>query len=141
MTGRLLVGNGILSLLLVCASLANAETWVEYHRETWHHYSKKLKKKLYFTNHSYYDADSIKRIDKGDVRVVIKDVSMNDRFYVGRGVPEREVVLKQILLRCTSRRYELILEDGTELDIHESVGERIPTGSVYEKLFKGVCPK
>jgi len=123
--------------LLPCQALA--ETWVEFHRESWSHYSAKLKKKLYFSNYSYYDSDGLSRASNGDVTVMIRDISHNDRFYVGKGIPEKEVVYKQILLKCKSRKYEVILEEGDDQETPESIGEKISAGSVYDKLYKKVC--
>lgn len=124
-------------LLVPCQSFA--EKWLEFHRESWSHYSAKLKKKLHFSNYFYYDADSLSRSANGDVTVLIRDVSHNDRFYVGKGIPEKEVVYKQILLKCMSRKYEVILEEGNGSEAPETIGEEIPAGSVYAKLFSRVC--
>lgn len=116
-----------------------AEKWLKFHAESWHHSSQKLKKKLRFSNYSYYDIDSIKKSGNGDISLWIKDVSHNDKFYVGKGVPENEVVFKQVLLRCSSRKYEVMLGDDEEAGLQEMVSDEIKTGSVYEKLFKKVC--
>lgn len=133
-----------LSLFLAASLILNteqscAEKWIEFHKESWSHDSKKLKRKLHFSNYSYYDAESLSMSANGDVTVLTRDISQNDRFYVGKGIPEKEVVYKQILLRCSSVKYEVILEDVAESEIHESIGEEIRAGSTYDKLFKRVC--
>lgn len=115
------------------------EQWVGFHTETWSHNSVKLKKKLHFSSHSYFDADSISRAANGDVTVWIRDISHNDRYYVGKGVAEKEVVYKQVHLRCNSGRYEVLLGDGGVPEGEETVSEEIKPGSAYEKLFKRVC--
>lgn len=125
--------------LFLAPSQVFAEKWVEFHRESWSHHSAKLKKKLHFSNYFYYDADSLSRSANGDVTVMIRDISHNDRFYVGKGIPEKEVVYKQILLKCMPRKYEVILEESDDSDAPESTGEEIITGSVYDKLFSRVC--
>jgi len=45
-----------------------------------------VKKKLNFKNRYYYDVDSLKMSSSGDVDVWVKEISMNDRYYVGKGV-------------------------------------------------------
>jgi len=125
--------------LLHKPSASHAEKWIEFHAESWSHQSKKLKRKLHFSTHSYFDADSISRTATGDVTVWIRDVSRNDRFYVKKGVPASEVVYKQILLRCRTQKYEVMLDEGAEIDGQESLGEDIKSGSVYDKLYRKVC--
>lgn len=125
--------------LCLIPSQVLAEKWVEFHRESWSHYSVKLKRKLHFTNYFYYDADSLIRSANGDATVLIRDISHNDRFYVGKGIPEKEVVYKQILLKCMSRKYEVVLEDLGDSAETESAGEEIIAGSVYDKLFSRIC--
>jgi len=126
--------------LLHKPSASHAEKWIEFHAESWSHQSKKLKRKLHFSTHSYFDADSISRTAAGDVTVWIRDVSRNDRFYVKKGVPASEVVYKQILLRCRTEKYEVMLDEGAvEIDSQESLGEDIKPGSVYDKLYRKVC--
>lgn len=118
----------------------HAEKWLEFHTEVWSHSSQKLKKNLHFSTASYYDADRIKRTANGDVTVWIRDISQNDKFYVGKGVPEKEVVYKQIRLRCNTRKYEVILEEDNAVELQETANEEIRSGSVYEKLFTILCP-
>lgn len=125
--------------LFLVSGEACAERWVEFHTESWSHYSRKLKKKLYFSTISHFDADSLSRSENGDVSVEIRDISRNDRFYVGKGIPEKEVVYKRILLRCVTRKYEVVVEDGAGTETHESVGDEIKAGSVYDKLHRKVC--
>jgi len=132
-------------LLLLVFSLphkptaAHAEKWIEFHAESWSHQSKKLKRKLHFSTHSYFDADSVSRTATGDVTVWIRDISRNDRYYVQQGVPASEVVYKQILLRCRTQKYEVMLDEGSESYSKESFGEDIKSGSIYDKLYRKVC--
>jgi hypothetical protein len=116
-----------------------AEKWVEFHSESWNHASHRLNKKLRCSSKSYYDDTSLKRDANGNVSVWTRDVSLNDRFYVGKGIPEKEVVYKQILLRCKTNKYEVILGDGSDIETQETVSEEIRSGSVYEKLYRLIC--
>jgi hypothetical protein len=117
---------------------ASAEKWVRFHTESWHHDSQKLKKKLRFSSTAFYDSDSISVAANGDVTVWIRDVSHNDRYYVGKGIPEKEVVHKQIRLRCSVRKYDVLLGDEED-GLQEAVSEEISSGSIYDKLYKRVC--
>ena len=131
----------ILTAMLLCG-LANesfAGKWVEFHSEAWSHASHRLNKKINCSSKSYYDDSSLKRDAKGNVSVWTRDVSRNDRFYIGKGIPETEVVYKQILLRCKANKYEVILGDESDVEAQESVSEEIRSGSVYEKLYRRVC--
>jgi hypothetical protein len=116
-----------------------AEKWVEFHAESWSHVSQKLRKQIRCSSTSYYDAASIKQDVNGDVSVLTRDVSRNDRYYVGKGTPEKEVVYKQVLLRCRARKYEVLLGDDGDTETQETVSEEIRSGSVYEKLYLRVC--
>lgn len=118
---------------------SHAEKWIEFHAESWTHQSKKHKRKLHFSTHSYIDTDSISRTATGDVTVWIRDISRNDRFYVRKGDPASEVVYKQILMRCKAQKYEVMLDEGAETDGQESIGEDIKSGSIYDKLYRKLC--
>jgi hypothetical protein len=118
---------------------SSAETWVEFHSGTWNYKSQKLKKKLKFRNSSYYDADSLKRSAAGDVDVWVKEVSMNDRYYVGKGVPSSEDTFKKIHLWCGAGKYEILTSDAEEAGANEAVGEEVVPGTMYDKLFRTVC--
>src|SRR6185369_53529 len=106
----------------VCAVLvgifplkSSAETWVEFHAEKWDFKSQKLKKKLKFKNRSYYDADSLKRSASGDVDVWVKEDSMNDRYYVGKGVPSSEAITRKCIYGAEpgNTRYSLRMKIRT----------------------------
>src|SRR6185369_11018575 len=125
----------------VCAALlglfpleSSAETWVEFHSEKWNYKSQKVKKKLKFRTRSYYDADSLKRSPSGDVDVWVREVSMPDRYYVGKGVPESEEILKQMHFWCGARKYEVMTPDVEGAGMNETLGEEVKAGSLYEKL-------
>ena len=131
---------------VVCAMLvgifplaSSAETWVEFHTGKWNFKSPKLKKKLKFTSSSYFDADSLKRTVAGDVDVWVKEVSMNDRYYVGKGVPSSEDTFKKIHLWCGAGKYEILTSDAEDAGTNEVVGEEVIPGTMYDKLLKKVC--
>lgn len=127
------------AILCILPCEVPAGNWVEFHAESWSHSSQKLKKQLRCSSQSFYDATNIKRDANGDVFVWTRDISRNDRFYVGKGVPEKEVVYKQVLLRCKTRKYEVILGNDSEAETQETVSEEIKSGSAYEKLYNKVC--
>lgn len=117
-----------------------AEQWTEYHAESWSYYSAKLHKKLNFTNRFLYDADSIRRDRNGDLRVWVKEIYENDRFYVGKGNPEKETSFRQLQLWCEKRKFIAVMgEKDFELD--ESLGDEIRPGTQYVKLFDCLCRK
>ncbi len=130
-------------VLSVCLGLlpcgAHGERWVEFHAETWSQFSQKLKKNLQFSSHSYFDDDRIRRSADGEVTVWIRDVTHNDKFYVGKGIPEKEVVYKQVVLRCMSRRYAVILGENGDVEVQETASEEVRAGSAYDKLFNRLC--
>lgn len=126
-------------LLSFLPSLALAERWVEFHSESWSSRSEKLGRDLQFGNRHYFDADNLKSGVNREILVPIREISQNDRFYVDKGVPEREAVYKKILLNCDARRYEVLLEGDYEAGTNEASGDEIKTGSLYDKLFVLVC--
>jgi hypothetical protein len=128
-------------LILLFPLTASAETWVEFHSEKWNYKSKKVKKKLNFKNRSYYEADSLKRSSAGDVDVWVKEVSMNDRFYVGKGVSSSEEVIKMMHFWCAAGKYEIIVANEEDAGTNEALGEEVKPGSLYDQLFKIVCSK
>jgi len=128
-----------MALTFILPLTASAETWVEFHSEKWNYNSQKVKKKLNFKNRSYYDADSLKRSSAGDVDVWVKEVSMNDRFYVGKGVSSSEEILKQMHFWCAAKKYEIIVADEADEGMSEVLGEEVTPGSLYDKLFGIVC--
>jgi len=122
--------------VMLLPSSALAEKWVEFHAESWNHYSQRLNKKIQFNNYSYFDKDSVAATKNGDIKVRIMDVSHNDRFYVGKGVAEKEVVYKEIVLRCASGKYAVLIGDEEE---GEPVSDDIKSGSAYHRLFLRLC--
>ena len=116
----------------------SAETWVEFHSEKWNYKSQKVKKKLNFRNRFYYDADSLKRSAIGDVDVWVKEDSMNDRYYVGKGVPSSEAIIKKMHLWCGAGRYEILTPDE-DAGTNVAMGEEVIPGSLNDKLFKTLC--
>jgi len=117
----------------------SAESWVEFHSEKWNYKSQKVKKKLNFRNRFYYDADSLKRSATGDADVWVKEISMTDRYYVGKGVPESEEILKQMHFWCGAKKYEVITPDVGSEGMNEAMGEEVKPGSLYEKLLYSAC--
>lgn len=127
------------AIILLCSpAYVCGERWVEYHFETWSYQSEKLNRKLTFSNYYYFDIDSLKRNSDGDTNVRLREVSQNDRFYVGKGAPAKEAVYKEVHVRCSVKRYEVLVE-GDEAETHESMSEPITPGSMYERLFARVC--
>lgn len=127
----------MMTALMLPAS-AFAEQWVAFHAESWSHYSQRLNKKMQFNNYSYFDKDSVAETKDGDIKVRIMDVSHNDRFYVGKGVAEKEVVNKEIILRCATGQYVVLIGDEEE---GEPASDDIKSGSAYHKLFLRLCTK
>ena len=127
------------TLILLFPLTASAETWVEFHSEKWNYKSQKVKKKLNFKNRFYYEADSLKRSSAGDVDVWVKEVSMNDRFYVGKGMPSSEEVIKMMHFWCVAGKYEIIVANEEDAGMNEAMGEEVKPGSLYDKLFSDVC--
>lgn len=129
---------GAACILSLCGA-ALGEQWHEFHREKWHYKSAKLKKKLQVVNIHYYDADSLRRSDEGDVSLWVKELSKNDRYYVGKGEPAQETIYKNVRIRCPLKKYEILTEDGVEFESLDSMSEAIAPGSVYDKLHAIVC--
>jgi len=127
------------AFITLFSSSVSAESWVEFHSEKWNYKSQKVKKKLNFRNRFYYDADSLKKSIKGDADVWVKEVSMTDRYYVGKGVPESEEILKQMHFWCGTKKYEVISPDVDGEGMNEALGEEVKPGSLYEKLLDSVC--
>lgn len=126
----------LVSLLPVSAS---AEKWVEFHSESWSSGSEKLGRDLLFCSRHYYDAENVKAVGNRGFLISIREISQNDRFYVDKGIPEKEAVYKQILLDCDARRYEVLLEGDFDAAANEASGDEIKTGSMYDKLSILVC--
>jgi hypothetical protein len=127
------------ALILLFPLTASAETWVEFHSEKWNYKSQKVKKKLNFKNRFYYEADSLKRSAAGEVDVWVKEVSMNDRYYVGKGTPSSEEILKLMHFWCAAGKYEIIVANEEDAGTNEALGEEVKTGSLYDRLFNIVC--
>jgi hypothetical protein len=130
----------------VCALLlgifpleSSAETWVEFYSEKWDFKSQKVKKKLNFRSRSYYDADSLKRSATGDVDVWVKEDSTNDGYYVGKGVPSSEAIIKKMHLWCAAGKYEILTPDDENAGMNVAMGEEVIPGSLNDRLFQVVC--
>jgi hypothetical protein len=118
---------------------AHCERWVEFHGEKWNFNSEKLNKRLKFRNIFFYDADHLARGKNGDVTVWIKEVTNNDKFYVGRGAPEQETTYNQIRIRCSAKKYLVLVDDGSDSEYTDTMSEDIVPGSYYDKLSSAVC--
>ena len=118
---------------------SSAETWVEFHSEKWNLKSQKMKKKLDFQSRAYYDIDSLKRSAEGDVDVWVKEVSTNDGYYVGKGVPSSEEIFKKMHLWCGAGKYEIITPDAEDAGTNLAMGEEVMPGSLNDKLFRAAC--
>lgn len=130
----------------VCALLlgifplkSSAESWVEFHSEKFDFKSQKTKKKLSFRNRFYYDSDSLKRTVAGDVAVWVKEVAVNDRYYVGKGVPSSEDIIKKVHLWCGAGKYEIVTPDAEDGGTNPELGEAVVPGSLYDKLSRTLC--
>jgi hypothetical protein len=132
---RCAVVAGLIGLLPLAGF---AETWVEFHSEKYDYKSQKMKKKLNFRNRFYYDADSLKRTAGGDAAVWVKEESMTDKYYVKKGAPSSEDIIKKVHLWCGAGKYEILTSDEDDAGSAET-GEKVVPGSMYEKLSKAVC--
>jgi len=128
----------ILSLILTPVTLC-AEEWIEYHTDTWNYKSSRAGKKLKFRNSYSYDADSVKTTAKGDVRVWVRETAGNDRYYVGKGAAENEVLYKRLYLWCGLRKFEIITDGESEGGEHQEMSDAIIAGSSNEKLYLRLC--
>lgn len=126
-------------LLLLAPLECRAENWVEFHTENWQYRSKKLKKKLTFKNRFYYDADTLKITNSGQADVWVKEVAMNDRYYVGKGVPTTEDIFKSIHIWCAAGKYEIVTPETEGAGLDEMNGEEARPGSMYYRLLNSVC--
>jgi len=132
----------VLFLAVVFVTLAQmtyAESWIDFHTEKWSRKSGKSGRKLLFSNHYFYDAESIKRSSSGDVTLWIKVISDNDKYYVKKGAPQSETVYRNVHLWCSLKRYEVIQIDTDTDGANELLSEEIKNGSYYEGLFNAVC--
>src|SRR6185369_3216216 len=122
------------ALITLFSTSVSAESWVEFHSEKWNYKSQKVKRKLNFRNRFYYDADSLKRSASGDVDVWVKEDSMNDGYYVGKGVPSSEAIIKKMHLWCGAGKYEIVTLDE-DAGTNVAMGEEVIPGSLNDKLF------
>jgi len=95
-------------------------------------------KEAEFQEPLYYDADSLKRSASGDVDVWVKEDSMNDGYYVGKGVPSSEAIIKKMHLWCGAGKYEIVTLDE-DAGTNVAMGEEVIPGSPNDKLFKSLC--
>ena len=131
---------GISGIMALCApGRAFCEKWVEFYAEKWNYKSERVNKNLQFRNVYFYDADNLAVGRKGDVTVWVRELAKNDRYYVTKGVPEQETVFKNIRIKCDSKKYEILLGDGSEGEYSESTSENIKPGSCYDKLHSIIC--
>lgn len=127
-------------IALFAAGSVAAETWVDFHSERWSFYSQKLQKKLDFANRYFYDSDSVRRSGNGELRVWVKEVSDNDRFYVGKGNPQKETSFRHLHLWCSKRKFMVLMgEESVEQD--ESLSEEISPGTQFAMLYDRLCPQ
>jgi hypothetical protein len=130
----------ICALVAMCApDGAYCEKWIEFHAEKWDFNSDKINKKLKFRNVYFYDADKLARGKNGYIAVWVKELANIDRYYVGKGVPEQETIYNQIRINCISKKYDILIDDGSESEYSDSMSEVIAPGSYYDKLFSIVC--
>lgn len=116
-----------------------AEEWVEYHTAKWNYKSSTAGKKLKFRSSYSYDADSVKTTPKGDVKVWVRETTGNDRYYVGKGAAENEVLYKRLYLWCSLKNIENITDGESEGGEHQEMSDPIMTGSANEKLYLKLC--
>jgi len=121
------------------STMAHAENWIGFHTEKWSRKAELSSKKLLFSNHYYYDAESMVKTSAGDVTLWIKVVSDNDKYYVKKGAPKSEVVYRKIHVWCALKRYEVIQADTDSDGPNELLSEEITNGSYYERLYKTIC--
>jgi hypothetical protein len=129
----------VLALLFLFPATLRAEAWVEYHVDKWNYKSSRIGKKLKFRNSYSYDVDSVKITAAGDVRVWIREIAGNDRYYVGKGAEENEVLYKRLFFWCGLKKFEIITDEEGEGGEHQEMSDPIITGSAYEKLFLRLC--
>jgi hypothetical protein len=129
----------IILLLLLSPATLCAEVWVEYHTDRWNYKSSRAGKKLKFRNSYSYDADSVKTAANGDVRVWVREAAVNDRYYVGKGAAENEVLYKRLYLWCGLKKFELITDGESEGGEHQEMSDEIIPGSSNEKLYLRLC--
>lgn len=128
----------MLPLLLNSVTL-RAEAWVEYHVDNWNYKSSRVGKKLKFKSSYSYDADSVKTTSNGDVRVWVRETAGNDRYYVGKGAGENEVLYKRLYLWCGLKKFEIITDGESDGGEHQEMADAIIAGSSNEKLSVRLC--
>lgn len=137
---KCLLASAVLFVGVLAAGNAAAENWVDFHSERWSFYSQKLQKKLYFKNRFFYDSDSVRSSGKDELRVWVKEISDNDRFYVGKGNPAKETSFRHLQLWCEKRRFMLIVGEAPVAQ-DESLSEEISPGTQFAVLYDRLCPK
>jgi hypothetical protein len=125
---------------LLGADYSAAESWVQFHAESWNFYSEKLRRKLDFSNRFFYDSDSVRRNGNGAVKVWLKEIADNDRFYVGKGTPAKETSFKQLQFWCDKRKFSIITgeEDAGQ---NELLSEEISPGTQFALLYDRICTR
>lgn len=129
----------VVVLLLLIPATLRAENWVEYHVDKWNYKSSRVGKKLKFRNSYSYDADSVRMTATGDVRVWIREIAGNDRYYVGKGAEENEVLYKRLFFWCGLKKFENITDEEGEGGEHQEMSDPIIVGSANEKLYLRLC--
>lgn len=140
MVMKAIVIYALLFFQLLAVTNVAAENWVEFHAESWSYYSDKLHKKLNFKTRHFYDADSVRRSKTGGVKVWLKEVAENDRFYVRKGNPEKETSFTQLKLWCDKKKFVVMTEEGN-IKLHESLGDEMIPGTRYDMLYGRLCTK
>lgn len=130
----------VICCLFLITESSSAENWTEFHTESWSFYSEKLRKKLNFKNYFYYDADRLRRGKNDGLQVWVKEISANDRFYVGKGDPEKEISFRQLKLWCEKRKF-IVFMGESDFELDESLGAEINPGTQYAMLYDRLCRK